>query len=134
MADDRLQLAVIVGSMRSGRIGPAVAGWLMTMLSEHERICTGARAEWRAKPVGFVSYGGIAGGLRAVEQLRLVFAELRAVTVRQVVSLHWVHDLLDGNAELHDPGAPAAARAMVAQLCWWACALRKARAEGTYDV
>src|SRR5271165_2393581 len=29
--------------------------------------------EWRAKPVGFVSYGGIGGGLRAVEQLRLVF-------------------------------------------------------------
>lgn len=26
--------------------------------------------EWQAKPVGFVSYGGISGGLRAVEQLR----------------------------------------------------------------
>ena len=35
--------------------------------------------EWRAKPVGFVSYGGLAGGLRAVEQLRQVFAELHAV-------------------------------------------------------
>lgn len=35
-------------------------------------------AQWRAKPVGFVSYGGLGGGLRAVEQLRLVFAELRA--------------------------------------------------------
>src|SRR5688572_6381732 len=31
---------------------------------------------WRRKPVAFVSYGGISGGLRAVEQLRLVVAEL----------------------------------------------------------
>jgi len=37
--------------------------------------------EWQAKPVGFVSYGGHGGGLRAIEQLRLVFAELHAVTV-----------------------------------------------------
>ncbi len=41
---------------------------------------------WQGKPVAFVSYGGISGGLRAVEQLRLVFAELHAVTVRDTVS------------------------------------------------
>jgi NAD(P)H-dependent FMN reductase len=29
--------------------------------------------EWRAKPVALVSYGGISGGLRAIEQLRLVY-------------------------------------------------------------
>jgi NAD(P)H-dependent FMN reductase len=44
--------------------------------------------EWRAKPVGFVSYGGVSGRLRAVEQLRLVFAELHAMTVRDTVSFH----------------------------------------------
>jgi NAD(P)H-dependent FMN reductase len=36
------------------------------------------RKQWQRKPVGFVSYGGVAGGLRAVEQLRQVFAELHA--------------------------------------------------------
>jgi len=46
------------------------------------------REPWRAKPVAFVSYGGMAGGLRAVEALRLVFAELHAVTIRDTVSLH----------------------------------------------
>jgi len=35
-------------------------------------------SEWHAKPVAFISYGGVSGGLRAVEQLRLVFAELHA--------------------------------------------------------
>src|SRR5690606_26433299 len=33
-----------------------------------------ADEEWYAKPVALVSCGGISGGLRAVEQLRLVFA------------------------------------------------------------
>jgi NAD(P)H-dependent FMN reductase len=42
--------------------------------------------QWHAKPVAFVSYGGVSGGLRAVEQLRQVFAELHAVTVRDAVS------------------------------------------------
>ena len=44
--------------------------------------------QWHVKPVGFVSYGGISGGLRAVEQLRLVFAELHAVGIRDTVSFH----------------------------------------------
>jgi hypothetical protein len=38
--------------------------------------------QWQAKPIGFVSYGGLGGGLRAVEQLRQVFAELHAMTER----------------------------------------------------
>jgi NAD(P)H-dependent FMN reductase len=45
-------------------------------------------AQWNAKPVAFVSYGGMAGGLRAVEQLRQIFAELHAVNVRNTVSFH----------------------------------------------
>jgi NAD(P)H-dependent FMN reductase len=188
MANDQIQLAVIVGSVRTGRIAPVVAGWLLSQLSRHGQISTDvidladldlpanldggsdtpvfrkraeaadafiiitpeynhgypgalktaidtAREEWQAKPVGFVSYGGVAGGLRSVEQLRLVFAELHAVTVRQVVSFHWVHDLFDGDGQLRDAGAAnAAAQAMLAQLSWWACALRKARAENQYDV
>ncbi|MBV9847297.1 MAG: NAD(P)H-dependent oxidoreductase, partial [Kutzneria sp.] len=53
--------------------------------------------EWRAKPVGFVSYGGFSGGLRAVEQLRPVFAELRAVTIRETVSFPLYWQLFDEN-------------------------------------
>ena len=44
--------------------------------------------EWNYKPCGFVSYGGISGGLRAVEHLRQVFAELYATTIRETVSFH----------------------------------------------
>jgi NAD(P)H-dependent FMN reductase len=42
--------------------------------------------EWNNKVAGFVSYGG-AGGVRSVEQLRLVMAELKVATVRSQVTL-----------------------------------------------
>lgn len=85
-------------------------------------------AEWQRKPVGFVSYGGMAGGVRAVEQLRQVFAELHAVTVRDAVSFHNVWALFDPAGEPLDPaGCNAAAAAMLDQLVWWGRALRTAR-------
>src|SRR5690606_5287867 len=88
------------------------------------------RDEWRAKPVGFVAYGGISGGLRAVEQLRLVFAELHAMTVRDVVSFHNAWDLFDAAGMPRDPeGCAAAARGMLDQLAWWARALHDARGQ-----
>jgi NAD(P)H-dependent FMN reductase len=85
-------------------------------------------AEWQRKPVGFVSYGGLAGGVRAVEQLRQVFAELHAVTVRDTVSFHNVWALFDGSGQPVDPdGCTAAAGTMLDQLAWWGSALRTAR-------
>lgn len=85
-------------------------------------------APWQRKPVGFVSYGGVSGGLRAVEQLRLVFAELHATTVRETVSLHRAWERFDAEGELRDPGgAEVAVKAMLDELVWWATALRTAR-------
>jgi len=81
---------------------------------------------WARKPVGFVSYGGLSGGLRAVEALRPVLAEVRATTVRETVSFHQLpfHD--DGTP--HDPvNAELAAHAMLDDLMWWGRALRDAR-------
>ena len=48
-------------------------------------------AEWNNKAAGFVSYGG-AGGVRAVEQLRLVLAEVQMATVRNQVLLSMFND------------------------------------------
>jgi NAD(P)H-dependent FMN reductase len=89
--------------------------------------------QWQAKPVGFVSYGGVSGGLRAVEQLRGVFAELHAVTVREAVSFAHVWDRFDDDGALREPRrAEAAADRLLAQLGWWARALRRARALEPY--
>ncbi|MGW7194784.1 NADPH-dependent FMN reductase [Streptomyces chryseus] len=90
-------------------------------------------SEWHAKPVGFVSYGGMSGGLRAVEQLRQVFAEMHATTIRETVSFHgaWSHFDVDGRHK--DPsGAETAAKALLNQLTWWARALRDARSVRPY--
>ena len=43
-------------------------------------------AEWNNKAAGFVGYGS-AGGVRAVEHLRLVMAEVQIATVRNQVML-----------------------------------------------
>src|SRR6267143_5571482 len=48
-------------------------------------------AEWNNKAAGFVSYGS-AGGARAVEQLRLVLAEVHVATVRAPVLLSMMTD------------------------------------------
>lgn len=92
------------------------------------------RDEWRAKPVGFVSYGGMGGGLRAVEQLRLVFAELHAVGVRDSVSFHGAHTVFDGDRPADSTVSDSAAANMLGQLEWWGTALRSARAQRPYAV
>ena len=90
-----------------------------------------ASREWHAKPVAFVSYGGISGGLRAVEQLRLVFAELHATTIRDSVSFANVWELFN-SAGQPPPSAHKAMSALLRQLSWWAHALRDAREAGAY--
>lgn len=91
-------------------------------------------APWQRKPVAFVSYGGLSGGLRAVEQLRLVFAELRATTVRDTVSFHNAWDQFDADGQPRDAtGSNIAAKTMLDDLAWWATALRAARATAVGD-
>jgi NAD(P)H-dependent FMN reductase len=89
--------------------------------------------EWYAKPVAFVSYGGISGGLRAVEQLRPVFAELHTVTIRETVSLINAWDQFGPDGSPVDPdGVNTAATALLDQLAWWAYTLRDARRTRPY--
>jgi NAD(P)H-dependent FMN reductase len=86
--------------------------------------------QWQAKPIGFVSYGGMAGGLRAVEHLRQVFTELHAVTVRETVSFH---NAMTASGELTSTAASdAAAAKLIDQLLWFGRALEVARSEHPY--
>lgn len=91
------------------------------------------REEWQAKPVGFVSYGGISGGLRAVEHLRTVFAEMHAATIRESVSFHNFSAVFDADGQPVDGDtAGSAAKRLLDQLAWWARALHDHRAEHPY--
>jgi NAD(P)H-dependent FMN reductase len=84
--------------------------------------------EWQAKPVAFVSYGGISGGLRAVEQLRQVFAELHAVTIRDSVSFAGAWEQFNSDGTLKNPQrSERQMETMLKRLLWWAKTLREGR-------
>ena len=135
--NDRLRLGLVIGSTREGRFGPTVARWFAAQVkiagAYDLDLIDLAHREWFAKPIAFVSYGGLAGGLRAVEHLRLVFAELHTATIRETVSFHNAHNAFapDGNPHYEQAPQEAAAR-MLQQLTWWATALRTARTSSQY--
>lgn len=87
-------------------------------------------AEWNDKAVGFVGYGAD-GGVRAVEHLRQIMAEVRSATVGTSVAL----SLFDDFADYRDPDADFTPRAqqgrdltaLIDELIEWAGALRGVR-------
>lgn len=86
-------------------------------------------AEWQYKPVGFVSYGGVAAGTRAVQQLKQVVTALRMLPVLEAVALPFVTRLLDDDGILMpNETAKLAADAMLAELVRAEEALRPLRA------
>ncbi|AUG51823.1 NADPH-dependent FMN reductase [Thalassospira marina] len=95
---------------------------------ELKLLIDSARDEWCRKPAGFVTYGGISGGLRAAEQLRNVFGELHVATIRETVSFANVWDCFGDDGRPYDSAtARAAVQKQLADLKWWARALRDAR-------
>ena len=183
--DGRIQVAMIYGSTREGRLCDKVAGWVGEQIGSHgefsldpidplefggakgfdaralasleqrlaradafvvvtpeynrgypaplKQLIDAAYAPWHGKPVGFVSYGGRSGGLRAVEQLRQVFAELHAVSVRESTSFVNAWEQFDDHGVLHSPErARRSMQSLLTQLHWWATALRAARSRRPY--
>jgi len=183
-----IKIAIIVGSTRPGRVGPAVGRWVhdlahtrqdaefelvdladfrLPLLDEpvppsrgqysqpHTRAWAAKIAafdgyvfvtpeynhaipgalknaidflyrEWNDKAAGFVGYGS-AGGVRAVEQLRLVMAEVQVATVRNQVALSLFTDF-----EKFATFRPAAhheksVHGMLDQLIAWSGALKSVR-------
>jgi NAD(P)H-dependent FMN reductase len=99
-----------------------------------KELIDSAGEEWYAKPAAFVSYGGVSGGLRAVEQLRQVFAELHVVSIRDSVSFQNAWQLFDACGCPAEPERCSAQMSrMLAKLHWWAIALRTARDKSPYS-
>jgi len=85
--------------------------------------------EWNNKPVGFISYGSV-GGARVIEQLRQIAIELQMAPIRNSIHIlnHW--NLLEENGNLKKGALDSFKRnadAFLAQLIWWAKALKSAR-------
>ncbi|MDB5527707.1 MAG: putative reductase [Devosia sp.] len=88
-----------------------------------------AYAEFGRKPATFVAYGGV-GGARAVEQLRLVVAELHMTSLKHTVHIgatEFVGMLMQGKSFADYPYLDDAASMMLDHLAWWTNTLRAGR-------
>ena len=56
--------------------------------------------EWHHKPVGFVSYGGVAAGTRAVQMTKQVVVTLKMMPLFEAVSIPFVASMLDDEGRL----------------------------------
>jgi NAD(P)H-dependent FMN reductase len=83
--------------------------------------------EWNNKAAGFVSYGGNAGGSRAVEHLRLIMAEMMVATVRAQVLLSLVTDFEQFTNFKPGPHREEEVHAMLDGLIAWGGALKRMR-------
>lgn len=85
--------------------------------------------EWQYKPIGFVSYGGVAAGTRAVQMLKQVVTTLKMVPVFESVNIPFVAQFLNEDGRLQSNRVmDEAAQAMLDELQRWTAALAPLRA------
>ncbi|OQP41096.1 NADPH-dependent FMN reductase [Niastella yeongjuensis] len=84
--------------------------------------------EWMNKPVAFVSYGGVSGGLRATQMLKQVVSAVHMMPVTDQVNIPFFAKLIDDNG-VFQPGEPIikSAEAMLKGLESWSEALKTMR-------
>ena len=87
--------------------------------------------EWAYKPVGFVGYGGVSAGTRAVNTLKMTVTTLRMMPIPEAVTIPFFSRSLDEKTGAFSPGEvqEKAATAMLDELSRWTEALRPLRAE-----
>ena len=85
-------------------------------------------SEWNHKPVGFVSYGGVAAGTRAVQQLKQVLTTLRMLPVFEGVNIPWHPQFISDGRFAANEVLEQAAVAMLDELVRTEAALRPLRA------
>jgi NAD(P)H-dependent FMN reductase len=85
--------------------------------------------EWADKAVGFLSYGGVAAGTRAVQQIKQVVTALRMVPVVEAVYVPFAVQFLDEDREVQaNDVMDSAADAMLTELARLTARLRPAPA------
>lgn len=88
--------------------------------------------EWQYKAVGFVSYGGVSGGLRAVQMIKQVVTALKMVPVQEAVTVPFVAKFIDDEGRFQaTPILEASATALLDELAKVTAALSPLREEAS---
>jgi NAD(P)H-dependent FMN reductase len=88
--------------------------------------------EWAYKPVGLVSYGGVSGGLRAVQTIKPVLNSLKLTPMLEAVPIPFAMRLIDDEGEFQaDEALENAATLMLDELLRWTGALAPLRGATT---
>jgi len=82
--------------------------------------------EWGRKPAGFIGYGP-SGGIRAIEQLRLVLIELKMAPSGHALHLMKPHEKIENGRFNGDARDEAQLHSVWEDLLWWSRALKEAR-------
>jgi NAD(P)H-dependent FMN reductase len=85
-------------------------------------------SEWHYKAVGFVSYGGVAAGTRAVQMLKQVLTTVKMVPVYESVNIPFIGQFLDHDGNVEPNGImDNSADNMLEELHRWSEPLRSMR-------
>lgn len=118
----------------SARIAPADAFVFVTPEYNHgypaalKNAIDYLAVEWRDKAVGFVSYGGVAAGTRAVQQLKQVVTTLKMVPAVEAVNIPFHAELIEDGVVRATAPMEQAADAMLDELARLDAGLRTLRA------
>lgn len=80
--------------------------------------------EWRYKPAGTVSYGGISGGLRAAQELRQLVSTLQMMPLPQVVPVPFFPGFIENGEFTPNEKMSDGMSMLLSELTKWAEALK----------
>jgi NAD(P)H-dependent FMN reductase len=84
--------------------------------------------EWKYKPVAFVSYGGISGGLRATQMLKQVVTTLSMMPLTEQVNVPFFAKLINEQGEFVPTNEIIqSANGMLSALLRWTDAMKQMR-------
>ena len=87
--------------------------------------------EWNYKPCGFVSYGGVSGGLRAVQSAKLQVTTLKMMPMMEGVMVPMVAKQLDDDGRFNSNELiDKSARILLDELLYWTLGLNAMREKG----
>jgi NAD(P)H-dependent FMN reductase len=83
--------------------------------------------EWNYKPVAFVSYGGMSGGMRSVQMAKGVVTTLKMVPLPEAVNIHMVPKYIHDGQFVPEETHVNNLKKVLDELTRWAAALRAMR-------